>query len=321
MHDVEGFETAACPGGTTRRAALAGLAAAALCPAFRAEAAEDALLTLELRNGGRLGAYALDTGSGRGLGHRPDERFVLCSSFKILAAAAALARVDAGALRLDRRIPYGPAAVIGYAPDVKAHLAEGGMTLDALLAAAVSHSDSAAANLVLAEIGGPPAVTRCLRSIGDDTTRLDRTEPEVNHPDGLLDTTTPRAFASTMRALLLGGTLAQGSRALLNDWMEAGTTGDARIRAGVPKGWTVGDKTGTALAEANDAAILRPPGRPPILVAAFYDAPGLADAARGRVDRGGSRGLESVRLTLKQRFNVSRWTASHVSSWRMSATA
>lgn len=269
----------------TRRSVLAGLGAVALGRSVPASAAEDALAAIERRNGGRLGAFAFDTGTGRSLAHRADERFLMCSCFKILLAAAALARVDAGALRLDRRIPYGPAAVTGFAPDVRAHLADGGMTLDALCAAAVSHSDGAAANLVLATIGGPSAVTRYLRSIGDDTTRLDRTEPEVNHPDGILDTTTPRAFAASMRALLLGTALAPGSRALLDGWMQAGTTGAARLRAGIPKGWTVGDKTGTGPAEANDAAILRATGRAPILVAGFYDAPDATDVARDAVLR------------------------------------
>lgn len=268
-----------------RRAVLTGLGAAALVRAVPASAAEDALARIERHGGGRLGAFALDTGTGRSLAHRADERFIMCSCFKFLLAAAVLARVDAGALRLDGRVPYGPAAVIGTAPDAKAHLAEGGMTLEALCAAAVSHSDSAAANLMFAMVGGPPAVTRFLRTIGDDASRLDRTEPEVNHPDGPLDTTTPRAFAATMRTLLLGTALAPGSRALLEGWMEAGTTGNARIRAGVPKGWTVGDKTGTALAAANDVAILRPPGRAPILVAAFYDGPEATDTLRDTVLR------------------------------------
>ena len=268
-----------------RRAVLVSLCLALSAPPIPTRAAADALESIERRSGGRLGAFALDTRSGRSLAHRADERFLMCSTFKVLAAAAALARVDDRTLRLDSRVAYGPAQVIGYAPDVKAHLAEGGMTLGALCAAAVSHSDSAAANLVLAEIGGPPAVTRFLRSIGDDTTRLDRDEPEVNHPDGVLDTTTPRAFVATMRALLLGTALSSASRALLNGWMEAGTTGDARIRAGMPRGWTVGDKTGTALAEANDAAILRPPGRSPLIVAGFYDAPSATGATRDAVLR------------------------------------
>ena len=271
----------------TRRTALVGLSAVALCSraASPAHAAEDALADLERRRGGRLGVLAQDIESGRVLAYRADERFLMCSTFKVLAAAAVLARADAGTLRFDRKVTYGPAAVAGYAPDVKAHLSEGAMTLDALCAAAVSHSDSAAANLILAEIGGPAAVTRFLRGLGDDTTRLDRNEPDVNRPDGLLDTTTPRAFAETLRTLLLGTALSPASREKLNGWMEAGTTGDARIRADVPKGWRVGDKTGTARAEANDVAVLRPPGRKPIVVAAFYDVAGATDAARDAVLR------------------------------------
>ena len=159
------------------------------------------------------------------------------------------------------------------------------MTLEALCAAAVSHSDSTAANLILADLGGPGAVTRYLRRLGDGTTRLDRDEPTVNHPDGALDTTTPRAFAATLQTLLLGTALTPASRAALTGWMQAGSTGASRIRAGVPANWVVGDKTGTALAEANDVALLRLPGRSPIVVTAFYDAADVEDAERDAVLR------------------------------------
>lgn len=269
----------------TRRAVVAGLSAATAALVVPARAAIDPIAAIEARNGGRLGVFALDTGSGRSLAHRADERFIMCSTFKVLAAAAVLARVDAHGDRLDRRLPFEAAEVIGYAPDTKAHAAEGGMTLEALCAAAVSHSDSTAANLILADLGGPAAVTRYLRRLGDGTTRLDRDEPTVNHPDGALDTTTPRAFAATLQTLLLGTALAPASRASLNGWMEAGNTGASRIRAGVPAGWIVGDKTGTASAEANDVALLRPPGLAPIVLTAFYDAAGVGDAARDAVLR------------------------------------
>lgn len=159
------------------------------------------------------------------------------------------------------------------------------MTLEALCAAAVSHSDSTAADLILADLGGPAAVTRYVRSLGDGTTRLDRDEPTVNHPEGALDTTTPRAFAATLGTLLLGTALAPASRASLNGWMQAGNTGASRIRAGVAKDWTVGDKTGTAGRFANDVALLRPPGRSPIVVTVFYDAAGVEDAERDAVLR------------------------------------
>lgn len=265
-----------------RRAVIAGLLAVAVTRP--AAAAEDALAALEARHGGRLGVFALDTGTGRSLAHRADERFLMCSTTKFASVAALLARVDAGTERRDRHVAYGAADVaVGYAPDTKAHLAEGGMDVEALCRAAMVHSDNGAANLVLASLGGPDAVTRFVRGLGDGVTRFDRTEPTLNRTDGPLDTTTPRAFAGTLRAVLLGEALAPASRSLLEGWMVACETGRARIRAGVPAGWTVGDKTGTAGPNAGDVALLRPPGRAPIVVAAYCYAPKLADAEREAV--------------------------------------
>lgn len=150
-----------------RRAVLLGLAATALLPALPAGAAvddADALADLERRSGGRLGAFALDTGSGRSLAHRADERFLMCSTTKLASVAAVLARVDAGSERLDRRVPYTAAGIaVGYAPDTKAHLADGGMSLEALCRAAIVHSDNGAANLLFESLGGPGAVTRFAR--------------------------------------------------------------------------------------------------------------------------------------------------------------
>ena len=267
--------TAATPAIPSRRTILAGLSALAVGAAWPAAAAEDGLAALEARHGGRLGVFALDTGSGRSLAHRADERFLMCSTAKFAAAGAVLARVDAGREQLDRRIRYGAADVaVGYAPDTKAHLAEGGMSVEALCRAAVVHSDNGAANLVLASLGGPAAVTRFVRGVGDDTTRFDRTEPTLNRPDGLRDTTTPRAFAATLRAVLLGEALSPASRARLEGWMVACDTGLGRLRAGIPRDWTAGDKTGTAGDNAGDVALLRPPGRAPIVVASYYDVPG-----------------------------------------------
>ena len=279
-------DTPARSGLLTRRALLAGLSAAALGPMLPADAAEDALAALERRSGGRLGVCMLDTGSERSLAHRADERFLMCSTTKLASVAAVLARVDAGSERLDRRVPYTAAEIaVGYNPDTQAHLAEGGMTLEALCRAAIIHSDNGAANLVFASLGGPAAVTRFARGLGDAETRFDRVEPALNHPDGERDTTTPRAFAALTQRLLLGDALSPASRARLDGWTVACETGTRRLRAGAPKGWTVGDKTGTAGSIADDVAVLRPPGRAPIVVTAYCDAPGLDDEAREAVLR------------------------------------
>ena len=280
-------QSAAKPAGAgtpSRRTILAGLTALVTLPASPAIAAEDGLAALETRHGGRLGVFALDTGTGRSLAHRADDRFLMCSTAKCAAVGAVLARVDAGTERLDRRIGYDAADVaVGYAPDTEAHLAEGGMSLEALCRAAVVRSDNGAANLVLASLGGPAAVTRFARGLGDDTTRFDRTEPTLNHSDGLLDTTTPRAFAATLRAMLLGEALSPASRTRLEGWMVACDTGLGRLRAGIPRGWTAGDKTGTAGDNAGDVALLRPPGRAPIVVASYYEVPGRETTEREAV--------------------------------------
>ena len=267
-----------------RRGLLCGLSALGAALALPAAAAEDALMALEARSGGRLGVFALDTGSGRSLAHRANERFLMCSTSKFGSVSALLARVDAGAERLDRRVAFTAADTdVGYAPDTKAHLAAGGMSLGDLCAAAIVHSDNGAANLILNGLGGPAAVTRFVRGLGDDTTRFDRTEPTLNHADRDRDTTTPRAYAGTLRAVLLGAALKPASRNLLEGWMVACTTGRARLRAGVPASWTAADKTGTAGPNAGDIALFRPPGRAPLVVAAFCDAPRLSDAEREAV--------------------------------------
>jgi beta-lactamase class A len=227
---------------------------------------------LERRIGGRLGVCAVDTGSGRRLDHRSGERFPLCSTFKALLGGLVLARVDAGREALDQRITYTRADLVPPSPVTGAHVAEGAMAVGDLCAATIQESDNAAANLLLARLGGPPALTAYLRSLGDDTTRLDRTEPELNSalPGDLRDTTTPAAMAATLRTLLLGEALTPASRQRLEAWMRGAITGKAKLRAGLPADWLVGDKTGAGdLGTMNDVAILRPPGRAPILVAVY----------------------------------------------------
>lgn len=241
---------------------------------------------LEASVGGRLGVVALDTGTGRRLAHRSGERFPLCSTFKLLLAGAVLQRVDRGEARLDARISYTKADLLKYAPITTARMAEGSLTVGELCAAAAEVSDNTAANLLLRALGGPPAVTAFARSLGDPVTRLDRMEPALNEarPGDLRDTTTPAAMVDDLQALLLGPALHPESRARLEGWLVACTTGTARLRAGLPAGWTVGDKTGSgARGTVNDVAILRPPHRAPILVAAYYTGSTTPPAARDAV--------------------------------------
>lgn len=232
----------------------------------------EALARLEARVGGRVGVFAVDTRTGKSLGFRPDERFAMCSTFKWVLAATVLAQVDAGRLALGERISYGPADLLEYAPITGAHVAQGAMTVEALARAAVIVSDNTAANLLLAKLGGPSAVTQFARSHGDGVTRLDRNEPALNdRPSGdPRDTTTPRAMVELMRRVLGGEHLRAGNRERLLGWLRDCETGKERLRAGLPRDWIVGDKTGSGPRGAfNDVAIAWPPGRPPILVAAY----------------------------------------------------
>jgi len=232
-----------------------------------------ALAALEARSGGRLGVAVLDTGSGRLLEHRGGERFPLCSTFKVVLAGAVLARVDAGREALARPVPYRRSDLLAYSPRTAARVAEGRMPVADLCAAAVVDSDNAAANLLLKALGGPTAVTTFVRSLGDAQTRLDRTEPALNSalPGDPRDTTTPSAMVKTLSALLLSDALTPASRQRLEGWMVACTTGQKRLRAGLPAAWIAGDKTGTGeRGTVNDVAILRPPHRAPLLVAAYY---------------------------------------------------
>jgi beta-lactamase class A len=284
------------PKGLDRRAlmgAAAGLAA--LSPAVARADSHAALQAIEARTGGRLGLSVLDVQSGRHISYRIDERFRMCSTFKMLAVADVLHRVDAGRETLDRFLPYTAADLLDYAPTTRAHVGQGGMKLGDLCAAAVQLSDNTAANLILASIDGPKGLTRWLRGIGDPITRLDRHEPALNTgpASDIRDTTSPAAMTATMRKVLLGDVLTPVSRRQLTDWMLGTATGLKRLRAGLPADWREGDKTGTwsdgGVGHANDLAILWPPGRGPILVAAFVNdgtAPSDArDAALADVGR------------------------------------
>jgi beta-lactamase class A len=231
---------------------------------------------------GRLGVALLDTASGFHAGRRMDEAFPMCSTFKFLVAAFVLARVDRAQESLERRIVYSKSDLLEYSPVTKHHADGAGMSVSALCDAAITLSDNTAANLLLASFGGPAGLTGFVRSLGDTHTRLDRNEPTLNEstPGDPRDTTTPNAMLADMRALLLGDRLLTASRAQLQAWLDANKTGDKRIRAHLPKNWRVGDKTGTGShGSTNDIAILRPPGRAPIIVT-IYLTQTKADSAR-----------------------------------------
>jgi beta-lactamase class A len=244
---------------------------AASVASVRSDAANQ-IAAIEARVGGRIGVAALDTGSGRRLDHRADERFPMCSTFKFLAAAAVLKRVDEKQEQLDRFVSYDAKDILEYAPVTKAHLKEGGMTLGALCEAAIEQSDNTAGNLLLDAIGGPAGVTNFARSLGDQITRLDRKEPDLNSaiPGDDRDTTAAGSMLADMTRILTGDVLSRSSRRQLEDWLRGNQTGATMIRAGVPTNWIIGDKTGRgANGATNDIAIIRPPDRAPLLLAIY----------------------------------------------------
>src|SRR6266576_4444891 len=230
------------------------------------------LAAIETRIGGRIGVAALDTSNDKHLDYRAEQRFPMCSTFKFLAAAAVLKRVDEKQDQLDRFVSYDAKDILEYAPVTKAHLKEGGMTLGALCEAAIEQSDNTAGNLLLDAVGGPAGVTNFARSLVDQVTRLDRKEPDLNSaiPGDDRDTTTPGSMLADMTRILTGDVLSRSSRRQLKDWLQRNKTGETMIRAGVPTDWIIGDKTGRgANGATNDIAIMRPPDRAPVLLAIY----------------------------------------------------
>jgi beta-lactamase class A len=278
----------------TRRLALAApLLASPVSPVWARGDLRTRFQELEARSGGRLGVAVLDTATGRLIGNRIDERFAMCSTCKALAVAFVLSRVDRNAERLDRRVTFTERELVSPFKATKPHVGPGGMTIAELCEAAITVSDSTAANLLFASFGGPAALTAYLRSLGDQVTRLDHVELALNivKLGEIHDTTSPAAMAGTLHRLLLGNTLSGTSRALLTGWMiGAKDAATRRLRVGLPAGWRIANKPGTwEKIATNDIGVIWPPGRAPVVVTAYLgEAPGslenqeaiLADVAR-----------------------------------------
>ena len=259
----------------TRRALLAAVPALAFAGRAVADLPALDFAAIERACGGKLGVFVIDTATGATTGWRADSRFPFCSSFKAPLAAFVLWTVDRGDLRLDQPVRFDPSDLVSYAsPITRPHLAEGAMSLEALCAAAVDYSDNIAANALLRTVGGPAALTAWMRGQGDDDFQLSHDEPLLNHSrfGGAADTTTPRAMAESFHRFALGEVLAPASRARWIGWLVTNTTGDARLRAGLPRAWRVGDKTGTwneGWFSTVDIAIAWPAGRAPLVISGF----------------------------------------------------
>lgn len=279
---------------------VGGVALAGLTPALARSSADSsfggepfaqAVRAAEAGGGGRLGLAVLDTETRKRFAWRGDERFPVASTFKFVLAGAVLAAVDRGRDRLERRIPIAVSDLIEHAPVTGKHIGTG-LTVAELCEAIIVWSDNPAANLLLHIVGGSAGLTRFARGLGDDQFRLDRMETALNEatPGDPRDTTTPEAMLGHLDRLLLGDVLSPASRGRLTEWLIACRTGDQKIRAGLPKDWRCGDKTGGGgYGTNNDIAILWPPERRPILVASYLtestaslDARNAALAALGR---------------------------------------
>ncbi|MEM6774469.1 MAG: class A beta-lactamase [Pseudomonadota bacterium] len=246
-----------------------------LAPPARPDSARNALAELtrqlERDHGARIGVAIVDAGGKERWSHRGDERFPLTSTFKPLACAAVLARVDSGSEQLDRRLPFSAADLVTYSPVTRNRVTTGISVAEAC-EAAITLSDNTAGNLLLSAIGGPAGLTAYLRELGDDRSRLDRIEPDLNEalPGDARDTTTPLAIVATLRTLLLGDALGADSRARLEQWMVNDRVADALFRAHLPAGWEIGDKTGAGDHGSRAiVALIRPPERIPVLAAVY----------------------------------------------------
>ena len=247
---------------------------------------------LEEKYDANLGVFALDTGTNKTVTYHPDERFAYASTHKALAVGALLHQKSIE--DLNERIFYTRDDLVNYNPITEKHV-DTGMTLRELADASLRYSDNTAGNLILQQLGGPDGFKEALEKIGDDVTLPERFEPDLNevNPGETHDTSTPRALAASLQKYVLGQALPEDKRALLTDWMKRNTTGDALIRAGVPKSWEVADKTGAgSYATRNDIAILWPPKGDPIVLAilsnraekdAEYNDKLIAEAAKQAV--------------------------------------
>ncbi len=257
-----------------RRHFLQGTLACSIVPVLPAWGANSITRELELlehSSNRTIGLWALDTGNGRSLAYRAEERFPFCSTFKIILAGAILHQSETESSLLERRIHYVADQLVDYSPITQKYVATG-MTVAELCAAAIQYSDNTAANLLLALVGGPVGLTNFARTNGDPVFRLDRTEPGLNSalPGDPRDTSTPLAMGTLVQRLVLTDHLTSASRKTLQNWLKGNTTGASRIRAGVPQHWVVGDKTGSGdYGVANDIATIWPEGRAPWVLGVF----------------------------------------------------
>ncbi|WP_428651663.1 class A beta-lactamase [Roseibium sp.] len=244
----------------------------AIAAGFDPAPLDKAVRSAEDRLSARIGVAVIDRETGKTWTHRADERFPLNSTFKAFLCAAMLEKGEREEIDPGRRVEVRAEDLVSYSPVTEKEVGSGGMTYMELCDAAITISDNAAANLVLAAVGGPRGLTDYLRGIGDTVTRLDRTEPALNEgrPGDARDTTSPAAAAATLRNLVLGDALSPEARAQLTGWLLDNKVGDSTLRAGLPEEWPVADKTGAgANGSRNNIAVIWPDGREPVVIAVY----------------------------------------------------
>ena len=247
---------------------IAAIALLALLSGCKGQPSDLNFGELEAKYDAQIGVYVLDTNDNSEIAYNADQRFAYCSTHKVLSVGALLQRKSLDELG-ERRI-YSAEEILPYSAITKAHVADG-LTLAEICEAALRVSDNTAANLVIAELGGIDAFRDSLRAIGDDVTEPARLETELNifSPDSPADTTTPRRLAKDLELYLLGDLLSDEKKSLLATWMSDNAITDDLIKAGVPKGWKVLDKSGAGInyVTRNDVAVIYPPNKKPIVVA------------------------------------------------------
>jgi beta-lactamase class A len=249
-----------------------------LPPPVKPSSLHGQMVVLEASSHGRIGVYAINTANNTNLQYRATEPFPFCSTFKVMVVAAILQESMRDPTLLQQKLTYTQKDIVavGYAPITSKHLGKrksSSMTVATLCRAALL-SDNVATNLLIKKLGGNKMVNAFALSLGDKSFRLDRDEPQLNSsiPGDLRDTTTPESMAESLQKIVLGNVLGAPQRKQLQTWLKANKTGNFRIRAGLPKGWMVGDKTGTSdeYGTTNDIAVIWPPKLPPIVLVVYF---------------------------------------------------
>lgn len=240
---------------------------------------------------GRVGASVLLIETGETISHNVAGRFPMQSVYKLPIAMAALARVDAGALKLDQRVRVETAEYVGAnqrSPLRDEHPNGAEVSVGELLRLAVSESDGTASDVLLRLVGGAGEVMKYLRSLGVRGVIVRDTEREIGRDRAVQyrNWATPASAVNLLRALHEGRGLSQQSRTLLLRLMTETPTGLKRIKGRLPAGTPVAHKTGTSgtrdgvTAATNDIGIISLPDGRHLSVAVF-----VADARADQATR------------------------------------